>query len=237
LLLAGVAGAQQPPPSTAPSAFTPWSPGSSTATVPPRLAVERAAPVPAEEKPPMGDPLLGGLRSPEMGLNLDQPAPYTIQLDAPSIERVGIAVQSDAQLQERIRQENRERRMPERIIFPADPVISSDTYQGRKWYPMKMEVAPYYVCHGRLYFEQPNLERYGWDLGVFTPLLSAGMFLYDFAFLPYHLAMEPCRRFEYNTGLCLPGDPVPLMLYPLELSATGFVAEVATVVTLVAVFP
>ena len=49
--------------------------------------------------------------------------------------------------------------------------------------------------------------------------------------------MEPCRCFEYNTGWCLPGDPVPLLLYPLELSATGFVAEVGTILTLVAVFP
>jgi hypothetical protein len=173
----------------------------------------------------------------EQGLDLEQVAPYTIELEAPSIQRVGIAVQSDAQLQERIRQENRERPTPERIVFPADPIISTEVYNGRKWYPMRLEVAPYYVCHSRLYFQQLNFERYGWDLGVFSPLLSGGMFLWDFVTFPYHLAMEPCRCFEYNTGWCLPGDPVPLLLYPIEISATGFVAEVGTILTLVAVFP
>ncbi len=175
-----------------------------------------------------------GLRPPEPG---EVPAPYTIQLEPPSIYRVAISVESDAQLQERIRQENRERKMPERIVFPNDPVISTETYQGRRFYPTRLEVAPYYVCHGRLYFQQINFERYGWNLYCFGPLVSGLTFLWDFVTWPYQLAAEPCRRFEYNTGWCLPGDPVPLLLYPLQISPTGFVAEVGTILTLVAVFP
>jgi hypothetical protein len=187
------------------------------------------------QPPKAGQPLPpAGLRTPE---EWEQPAPYTIQLEPPSIYRVAISVESDAQLQERIRQENRERKTPERVVFPNDPIISLETYQGRKWYPMRLEVAPYYLCHGRLYFQQINLERYGWGFGAFTPLLSGLGFLYDFVTLPYHMASEPCRCIEYNTGLCLPGDPVPFLLYPWEISATGFVAEVGTILTLVAVFP
>ncbi|MGH7171499.1 MAG: hypothetical protein ACRELG_14585 [Gemmataceae bacterium] len=162
---------------------------------------------------------------------------YDIQLDVPPITRVANSVESDAQLKERIRQENRGHKYLDRIVFPADPIISTQTYNGRQWYPMRLEVAPYYVCYGRLRFQQINAERYGWDLGIVAPLVSAGRFFYDVATFPYHLAMEPCRCFEYNTGYCLPGDPVPLLLYPLEVSATGFVAEVATIVTLVACFP
>jgi len=167
----------------------------------------------------------------------EQPAPYAIQLEPPSIYRVAISVESDAQLQQRIRQENRERKIPERIIFPNDPVISTETYQGRRFYPTRLEVAPYYVCHGRLYFQQLNFERYGWDLGAFAPLISGLTFLWDFVTWPYALLAEPCRWFDYNTGWCLPGDPVPLLLYPLQISATGFVAEVGTILTLVAIFP
>jgi len=200
-------------------------------------------PAAAEQQPDIprarpGAPLpRGDVRLPEEGLNPDQPAPVTIQLEPPGLERLAQSVQSDAQLQERIRQENRERKTPERIVFPSDPVLSYDTYQGRKWYPMRLEVAPYYVCHGRLYFQQINAERYGWDLGVLHPLISGAVFLWDFVTWPYMLAAEPCRCFEYNTGWCLPGDPVPLLLYPLQISATGFVAEVGTILTLVAVFP
>ncbi len=231
LLLAGAAHAQQ-----APSPYTPWPASAAVAKSPVSMA-QAAQQQPGQKQPLPGLPLPGGVLSPERGLDPEQPAPYTIQLEAPSIYRVAISVESDAQLKERIRQENRELKTPQRIVFPNDPVISTDTYNGRKWYPMKLEVAPYYVCHGRLSFQQINFERYGWGLGPFTPLISAGTFLYDVVMWPYHLAMEPCRRIEYNTGWCLPGDPVPLMLYPFELSATGFLAEAATIVTLVAVFP
>jgi hypothetical protein len=221
LLVAGFAAAQQPmlpQPVAAPSAAV-------------AKAQQQKQPLP----PNVGEPLPPDVPHPPE--ESEVPPPYTIQLEAPSIYRVAISVESDAQLQERIRQENRERRTPERVVFPYDPVISTQVYQGRKWDPSKLEVAPYYVCHGRLGFQQLNFERYGWDLGCFTPLISAGRFLYDFVMWPYHIAREPCRRFEYNTGWCLPGDPVPLMLYPFQLSLTGFVAEVATVLTLVAVFP
>lgn len=214
--------------------YTPPPAAPVTATPVSRFAVQRQ-PQPNQPQPPA--PPIGGVRGPEAGLDIEAPAPYTIQLEAPSISRVAQSVESDAQLRERIRQENRERKVPERITFPTDPVISTEAYNGRKWYPMKLEVAPYYVCHGRLYFQQINFERYGWDLGVFQPLICAGAFLYDFVMWPYHLATEPLRSFEYNTGWCLPGDPVPLLLYPLHPSPTGFVSEVGTILTLVAVFP
>jgi hypothetical protein len=100
-----------------------------------------------------------------------------------------------------------------------------------------MVVEPSYLCYGRLYFEQKNFERYGWDLGPFTPLLSAAGFYWDLAWLPYHLATAPCRQYECSAGYCLPGSPVPLLLYPPELSLTGFVAEAGTVVAMVAIFP
>jgi hypothetical protein len=227
LLLAGAAKAQQAAPPSAAPRYTLWpaSPPTFTTTA---LQKDNQAPMPGQPLPRFG------MRSPE---EWEQPAPYTIQLEPPSIYRVAVSVESDAQLQERIRQENRERKTPERIVFPNDPIISLDTYQGRKWYPMRLEVAPYYVCHGRLFFQQINAERYGWDFGVFAPLVSGLGFLYDFVMLPYHIGTEPCRVFDYNTGYCLPGDPVPLLLYPWEISATGFVAEVGTILTLVAVFP
>jgi hypothetical protein len=35
----------------------------------------------------------------------------------------------------------------------------------------------------------------------------------------------------------LPGDPVPLLIYPPELSLTGTVMEAGTIVALFAIFP
>lgn len=193
--------------------------------------------MPAFARQPQAVPPRGDMRNPEQNLDFNQRPTISLQLEPPGLERLAQALQSDEQLKERIRQENRERPALERITFPSDPVLSLDTYRGRKWDPLRLEVAPYYVCHGRLPFQQLNFERYGWDLGIIQPVICTGLFLFDFATLPYQLAMEPCRCFEYNTGWCLPGDPVPLLLYPPELSATGFAAEVATIVTLVVVFP
>src|SRR5690348_9977637 len=82
LLLASAAGAQQPRP-----VATPYIPTSMANT---------------QQQPPanVAEPLpLGGVRPPEPW---EQPAPYTILLEPPSIYRVAISVESDAQLQERI---------------------------------------------------------------------------------------------------------------------------------------
>jgi hypothetical protein len=163
--------------------------------------------------------------------------PYPIQLEPPEMQKVAESMQSDATLQERMRQEHRQRARPQRITFPESPVLSTDTYRGRSWEPRKLEVAPNYVVYERLYFEQKNFERYGWDLGPVTPVLSAGAFFWDIATFPYHVGTDPCRRMDSNFGYCLPGDPVPLLLYPPEISFTGFLTETATVLALVAIFP
>jgi hypothetical protein len=149
--------------------------------------------------------------------------------------RVAMSGQSDESLMERIRQEYRERGIA--ITFPEGPVLSTDTYQGRNYEARKMVVAPNYVIYRRLYFQQLNFERYGWDLGPITPVLSASVFFYDFVMLPYHWGTDVCRCDDNNAGYCLPGDPVPLLLYPPELSLTGAAAEVGTILTLVAIFP
>jgi hypothetical protein len=171
------------------------------------------------------------------GLGLSEATPYPIQLEPPEIQQVAQSLQTDRSLEERIRQEHRERTPPERVTFPASPVLSTETYQGRSWEPHKLQVAPNYVVYGKLLFQQPNFERYGWDLGVVTPVVSAATFYWDFVTMPYHVFADPCRCMDSNAGYCLPGDSVPLMLYPPEISLTGALAETAAVLALVAIFP
>jgi hypothetical protein len=154
---------------------------------------------------------------------------YPIQLEPPDMPRVALSLQSDEALRERIRQEQRERKPMERVTFPESPVLTTETYHGRSWEPLHMTVEPYYVVYRKLYFQQNNFERYGWDLGPITPVLSSLFFLTDFLTFPYQL--------DSGAGYCLPGDPVPLLLYPPEISLTGALAEAATVIALVAIFP
>lgn len=190
---------------------------------PSALAVQEAPPMP---RAPRG-------RRPGDEEGLGSPG---IQLETPGRDVV-FRRESESRLQERMRQERRDRDSQEHLDFPPEPVLSRESYSGRQFSPMTEPVEPQYVCYGRLYFEQINSERYTWDLGFIHPFVSAGRFFWDVAVLPYKLGTDPCRHFECSAGYCLPGDPVPLLLYPPELSLTGAIFEAGTIVALYAIFP
>jgi hypothetical protein len=166
----------------------------------------------------------------------DESTEYTIQLEPPGPERL-FRLESEKNLQERMRQEARQRSTLERITFPEEPILSKEPFVARVFPPAQEVVEPNYVCYNRLYFEEMNSERYGWDLGFIQPFVSAGVFYWDVLTLPYHIGTEPCRHYECSAGYCLPGDPVPYLLYPPELSLTGATLEAGTIVALFAIFP
>jgi hypothetical protein len=159
-----------------------------------------------------------------------------IQLEPPGPERL-FRLESEARLKDRIRQEGRLPGTFYRVSFPEQPPAPSGPGLERHWAQMHEKVEPNYVCYKRLYFEEKNSERYGWDLGILQPFVSLGHFYFDTALLPYKMGTEPCRIYDSNAGYCLPGDPVPYQLYPLGLSLTGLVAEGATVTGLIFIFP
>jgi hypothetical protein len=144
-------------------------------------------------------------------------------------------LESEPALFERMRQESL--RSGDRIVFPEEPPVTKQPYKGRQWPLFSKEVEPYYVVHGRLLFEQQNFERGLWDLGILGPPLSAGKFFCDAFFLPYNLATRPCQQYDTDAGKCLPGDPTPLYLYPVELSLTGLIAEGAAITGAFFIFP
>jgi hypothetical protein len=182
------------------------------------------------QQPP---PDKGTTRAPGEILGLEQEV--QIQLEPPGPEAV-FKRESERAFQERLRQLSRQEKTT-RHDFPDEPVLSTETYTGRSFPPMTQLVEPNYLCYGRLLFEDKNSERYGWDLGFIQPFVSAGWFWWDMATLPYHTATAPCRCFECNAGYCLPGDPVPYLLYPPELSLTGAAWEATVIVALFAIFP
>ena len=169
-------------------------------------------------------------------LATDESTELIVPLEPPGPQRL-YRLDSEADLMERMRQEARERQSPERITFPEEPVISRLPYTGRTFPSVATTAEPNYVLYRRLFFEEKNSERYGWDLGVFGPFVSAGAFYWDLALTPYQFASLPFRRFDSNAGLCLPGDPVPYKLYPPSASVTGTVVEAGVIVALFAIFP
>jgi hypothetical protein len=160
-----------------------------------------------------------------------------IQLTPPGPEQLFGHLESEDALQKRMKEEAKERVPPERITFPDEPQLTGEKYRGREWPQRCVFAEPNYVCYGRLYFEQKNFERYGWDLDMLSIFLSTGAFYKDVALFPYHWGTDPFRCAECSAGYCLPGDPVPLLLYPCELSLTGTFTQAAVITSLLAIFP
>lgn len=183
----------------------------------------------ADFQPPIG---LVEERRPSEDRILEQ----TVQLEPPGSERL-FRLESEAALNERMRQEGKTRIPADKITFPEYQPVSRETYPGRHWPPQTEIAEPNYVCHRRLLFEDPNSERFGWDFGILQPVVSTAKFYADVVTLPYHLGTAPCRCYECSAGLCLPGDPVPYLCYPPELSATGALAEVGAIGAVLAIFP
>jgi hypothetical protein len=160
--------------------------------------------------------------------------------ETPDPQRV-FRLESEATLLERMAREARQGinplGPPYEFVYPSYPPAPPPAFLARNWEPLPEIVEPAYLCYGRLYFEQINAERYGWDLGPLHPLISAGIFYFDLATLPYHAATEPLRRYECNTGYALPGDPMPLLLYRPEWSLPGALAQAAAIGLMFVIFP
>src|SRR5262249_47892163 len=166
----------------------------------------------------------------------DEIADFVIPLEPPDPARL-FQRESEAALQARIRQESRRKPGAVRVFFPEDPPLTKEKYTPRQFPPLTELVEPGYVMHGRLFFEQRNMERYAWDLGVLSPAASVGGSYKDLALLPYHFWTRPFQQYDSSAGKCLPGDPTPLLLYPPEISFSGLFGEAGAIAAGIAIFP
>ena len=161
---------------------------------------------------------------------------YQFLVTPPGADRL-FQLEPESGFQARLQNEWRDNGHKDRLVFPDEPVISKNVYAGRAWPEYSLVVEPNFVAHKRLLFQQINSERYGWDLGIIDPPLEAGLFMADVALLPYHAFTDPFRCCSTGAGYCLPGDPVPYLLYPPEYSLTGAVAEAGAIGAVLAIFP
>ena len=183
---------------------------------------------------------LGGAAQAQEGLSQPAKTSESRYVSDPDPQRV-FRLEGEGMLMQRMAQEAPLGTTPLGLRYdfvpPSYPPVPPPSYVERTWPPLAEIVEPAYLCYGRLYFEQINAERYGWDLGPLHPLISAGTFYFDLATLPYHAATDPLRCYECNTGYALPGDPMPLLWYPPKPSLTGALAEAAAIGVLFVIFP
>ena len=96
------------------------------------------------------------------------------------------------------------------------------------------------LCHQPLYFEETNLERYGYSprgLRLLQPFLSAGNFFLTVPLLPYKMAVQPPRQGIYVLGQYRPGSPVPYRVIRPQFRLIGVVAEAAVISGLIMLIP
>lgn len=126
--------------------------------------------------------------------------------------------------------------------FPVtSPLVDLKTPYAAKtstYPPMQVKLEPTYVVHRRLYFEDKNAERAGWDLGALQPFLSAGIFARDVFWLPHNVASGLwINRWDTSVGKCPPGSPTPYYLYPHGFTVSGLMWQAPLVTGLVFIFP
>lgn len=93
------------------------------------------------------------------------------------------------------------------------------------------------IYHQPLYFEQPNLERHGYSLGLLQPVASGAHFFATVPALPYLMAATPPRWRVYSLGHSRPGSVTDYRVIRPPLSLRGAAAQSLIVTGLIFVVP
>lgn len=116
---------------------------------------------------------------------------------------------------------------------PAAAVFSGVIDQrGRYgWVSPRLSAHTAYVRYRPLYFEEINLERYGYNFGCVQPLVSAVQFYGTLPILPYKMYDSPPCSYDINLEFApaaTAAPPVPLCHRPFNCRAAVFQAAVTT---------
>jgi hypothetical protein len=88
-----------------------------------------------------------------------------------------------------------------------------------------------------LYFEDVNLERYGYSHGILQPAASAIHFFGTIPLLPYKFGLHPPCEEIYTLGYYRPGNPVPYRTSRLGFRLRAALLEAGAVVGFIYMIP
>jgi len=113
-----------------------------------------------------------------------------------------------------------------------------DATTTRCWPMLTYQWAATCLCHQPLYFEEINLERYGYGCGrCLQPAASAAHFFGTVPILPYCMAVNCPGECNYTLGQYRPGSCAPWRTSCPGPSCYGGLAEAGTIVGLVLLIP
>jgi len=117
--------------------------------------------------------------------------------------------------------------------FSGMPMQSGNSERLRPWMTNSAAWEPTAYYHDPLYFEEPNLERYGYKR-PWQSVVSAGHFGLNLAILPYKFGAQPYWKRQYALGRYRPGSPVPYRAVRPPLSVSGGALQALVITGLIA---
>lgn len=117
------------------------------------------------------------------------------------------------------------------------PLVGDQRLEGG-WGDQMFNWSATQFCHRPLYFEEVNLERYGYGCRpALQPLASGAHFFLTVPALPYKMVVNPPRECVYTLGYYRPGDRVPWQRNFLPWDTRAAVVEAGVAVGLVFLIP
>src|SRR5690606_116013 len=92
-------------------------------------------------------------------------------------------------------------------------------------------------AHQPLYFQEINLERYGYTHGITQPLYSAARFYGTIPALHYLIAANKPNELIYTHCYYRPGSDAPLYRYNPPTSIKGGIVEAGVMTGIIFLFP
>jgi hypothetical protein len=133
--------------------------------------------------------------------------------------------------------------LPAGEAFPTNIASRHFNADIAAWMPRPWQGSLYHwdapdYCHRPLYYEEVNLERYGYSHSpLLQPAISGAHFFCATLALPYSTTVRPPHECIYPLGHYRPGSPVPYRLHWPELDPKAATVEGAVVTGLILLIP
>ena len=121
---------------------------------------------------------------------------------------------------------------------PKEIPLSEGPYQPRNFAPSVFAWQASNICYQPLYFEDPQLERYGHAYPFFIqPIVSSVRFTVQAAGLPYQMVLNPPCSDVYPLGYYRPGECAPKLIYQVPLNLEAALVEAGAITGVYFLFP
>ncbi|WP_298866553.1 hypothetical protein [uncultured Gimesia sp.] len=121
---------------------------------------------------------------------------------------------------------------------PREFQLSHEPYAGRNFSESIYTWEASNLNYNPLYFEDPNLERYGNSRkDLVQPFVSMGRFTGQMLALPYQMSIDPMRKRVYPLGFYRPGEYTPKRTSGIPWNTKAAFTQALAVTGLVFVLP